>query len=349
MKSKFKYLFATTVLAGSIGVSGAAQAQQTAAEVVVTNTVTVDYSVGSTPQPQLTATNDFTVDRLVVFNLIEFPGDGRTNVVPGETDQPTSFQLTNSSNDSIRFRFTADNLTSDDFDVTSIRVFQETNGTPGFQIGGDTDVTAVAIPALADGGSTILYIVANIPGTGQNNGDVSDVQLTAIPVNDTASADLQDDAATPNGEDTVENVFDVANIIENAQDGYIVAGPDLTQTPPAKFVRVVWDPVNLLVNPKAIPGAVLEYCITLTNTGQADATNVNVGDVVPGDLTLSGLPISGVAATTDQIFAGGNGGPDVNGVCTRGPAVGTAADPIAATLDVPVGTTRNVVFQAVIN
>ena len=52
-----------------------------------------------------------------------------------------------------------------------------------------------------------------------------------------------------------------------------------------KESAVISDPLNGTTNPKAIPGAVVEYTITLTNTGTADATNVVITDVIPADTT----------------------------------------------------------------
>lgn len=53
-----------------------------------------------------------------------------------------------------------------------------------------------------------------------------------------------------------------------------------------KSVQVISDPVNGTTNPKAIPGAVMEYTMTVTNTGTGTASNVKLGDVVPANMEL---------------------------------------------------------------
>ena len=65
-----------------------------------------------------------------------------------------------------------------------------------------------------------------------------------------------------------------------------------------KVSSVVSDPVNGSTNPKAIPGAVVEYLISVTNTGAeaADADSVSVTDDAPAD-----------AKMCLSSFGGGNG------------------------------------------
>lgn len=69
-----------------------------------------------------------------------------------------------------------------------------------------------------------------------------------------------------------------------------------------KLSSVLSDPVNGGSYPKAIPGALIEYCILLTNTGSATATSVTATDVLPANFTyLAGSLTSGAncaSATT---------------------------------------------------
>jgi uncharacterized repeat protein (TIGR01451 family) len=54
----------------------------------------------------------------------------------------------------------------------------------------------------------------------------------------------------------------------------------------AKAVKIISDPINLLVNPHYIPGAVVEYCLTVSNAGPGTGTNVTVADNVPANTTF---------------------------------------------------------------
>ena len=54
-----------------------------------------------------------------------------------------------------------------------------------------------------------------------------------------------------------------------------------------KLSTVLSDPVNGGTFPKAIPGAVVEYCILITNTGSATATSVVANDALPARFTYA--------------------------------------------------------------
>lgn len=54
-----------------------------------------------------------------------------------------------------------------------------------------------------------------------------------------------------------------------------------------KVSSVLSDPVNGTTNPKAIPGAVMEYCILITNNGAASMTSLAVSDTLPANFTYA--------------------------------------------------------------
>jgi hypothetical protein len=70
--------------------------------------------------------------------------------------------------------------------------------------------------------------------------------------------------------------------------------PSLTLT---KMVNIFWDPVNLGVNPKYIPGALAEYIIIATNSGgPADNNSTVITDPVPANTALYANDIGGVGS-----------------------------------------------------
>ncbi len=77
-----------------------------------------------------------------------------------------------------------------------------------------------------------------------------------------------------------------------------------------KASRVVSDPVNGTNNPKAIPGAVIEYAVTITNTGHdfSDSANFRVTDPLPVNTHLRVTdiagPMSGPVGFTDGVPSG---------------------------------------------
>jgi uncharacterized repeat protein (TIGR01451 family) len=148
--------------------------------------------------------------------------------------------------------------------------------------------------------------------------------------------------ANTSGVDTV--LADEAGSDDSANDGvftargsYTVSAAELTVI---KTNRVIEDPVTGTDNPKAIPGAVVEYCVAVSNAaGGAPATNVVVTDVLPDDLTF----------VPDSIRV--NGALDGANQCTGGdPGGSIAGRTITAPLsDIAGNETRTAAFRATIN
>src|SRR6185369_17015351 len=89
-----------------------------------------------------------------------------------------------------------------------------------------------------------------------------------------------------NQEEVVDTVFADSGRenSENALDDYTVSAANLTVV---KTSTVINDPVNSTTNPKMIPGATVEYCITVANAGgAATATNVTITDTLPANTSF---------------------------------------------------------------
>jgi len=71
----------------------------------------------------------------------------------------------------------------------------------------------------------------------------------------------------------------------------------------SKETTTLSDPANNNTNPKSIPGAIIEYAITVTNTGEgeADANTFNIDDEIPANtsLVVSGLSCGNAVQFTD--------------------------------------------------
>lgn len=75
----------------------------------------------------------------------------------------------------------------------------------------------------------------------------------------------------------------------------VVAAPDLLVI---KSVSTISDPINLGVNPKAIPGSVILYTITVSNqgSGTVDTDSFEITDAVPGGGCMVVTDISGAGS-----------------------------------------------------
>lgn len=73
-----------------------------------------------------------------------------------------------------------------------------------------------------------------------------------------------------------------------------------------KVSSVISDPLNGTTNPKAIPGAVMEYCILITNTGSATLSSISASDPLPAKFTYapgtmtSGTTCAGATTAEDD-------------------------------------------------
>ena len=354
MTSKLTYMGAIGMAALSSVAAAPAFAAGTTAGTTITNTATVDYQVGGVAQGQQSASNNFTVDRKINL-LVEEVGTVTTNVVPGQTNAVTTFQLTNSSNETLDFALVASQIAggtaahggTDTFDGTNVRVYRDNiaTGTVGSWDVGDTLLTGYVDELVVDT-AIRLFVVADIPAALANNA-VAGVTLRATAregglAGTQGAAITETTGANTAGKDTV--FADIAGVTGDAardgahsdNDDYTVQTATLAVT---KTSRVISDPFNNTSNPKLIPGAVVEYCIAVANSGSAPATSVIINDPVPGQLTFS----AGTILLNGTVTAGTCNADGAAGGSYAAPNVSGTIATIAA------GATRTLVFRATVN
>ncbi len=348
-----KYLAVVLLLAGAQQAQGLGTVQGTN----VANTASVDYTVGGVNQPDVSSnTANFVVDRRINLTVAEVGGTS-TSVIPGSIDRVTTFTVSNTTNGTQDFRLLATNDAAgagtafgdtDNFDGANVRVFVD-NGNGIYEPALDT---ATFINELGADQTRTVFVLADIP-VGQVNDDTAGVTLRAFAAN-SGAAGLGADATQTAGADTplvVDTVFgDTAGAAnttgDSALDGshsdddeYDVVTAALTVI---KSQTVISDPFNGLVNPKAIPGAVIEYCVDINNTGASQADAIVMTDAIPANTTYQAGTIrvgvagagtgctSGTGAAEDDDAAGGGDAGDFNvttagAVTVRGGNIAAAA------------------------
>lgn len=324
----------------------------------VANTASVEYAVGGVAQNAISSnTASFLVDQRVDFTLSEVDG-APTAVTPGLPNAVTTFTLTNTGNAVQDFNLSAANLVggtiNGNVDTGQVedppRVFADTNDSGVFDAGDDVFVDELS--ATAGSNSVLVFVVANVP-VGLLNGAGANVEMTAT-AHDAGAAGLgaitTDDAGTADDTTIVQVVFANGNGggVEVSQDGYAVASASLAAT---KGSAVIDDGFSV-TNPKAIPGAIIEYTVTILNTGAQDATGVGLVDPLDPNVTVALGEYTGGDAEVDQggalfdsctldatdtdgdgcgIFAGGSG-PEVRmtpaALTLGGTVSGTANDAV---------------------
>lgn len=204
------------------------------------------------------------------------------------------------------------------FDTPTFKFYVD-NGTSRTLDPADTVVTSGLTADIAvDGTQNYLVTVpkGDIKGIDEdviastitvNGVTVTPTNPGATPLNITANGDgsFSDDSATGDDQNTVQIVFADGTLtpsspkgdnIESVNDAVTLAianlgngggtGDSDTSGNFTKTSAVISDPINGTNNPKAIPGATVEYTITITNSGSGDASNVIISDLVPTTTTF---------------------------------------------------------------
>lgn len=186
--------------------------------------------------------------------------------------------LTNTGNGSDTISLSAaNNTTGDNFDLTGLVIYADADGN-----GVPDNATPVTSVTLAAGGVYKFVVVANAPVTATN------AQQAKTTVTASAAA--------------VGGLLAVTDI--NTDTAIVSTNAVVTVTKSA----------NILTGPT---GTVVEYTLTYTNTGNANATNLVISDLIPKSATPS--TIGGMKYQTGSgVWSGGGTLTDTNGAADDG-------------------------------
>lgn len=305
-----------------LSATGTALAAGTASGTTISLGATADYQVSGVDMPQVGTVSpaEFMVDTIVDLTVAE-SGSNYTTVTPGATGQVLTFTVENTGNATQDFSLSSavvavsgddpidGGSNTVDFTVTGIQTFVDGNSNGSYDAGTDT---ATYIDELAPDTTITVFVLATIPNT-PGHDDVGACTLTAT-ANDGGTVGalgaLTAENATQANDTTlnptnVDVVFgDGSGLVDGATDGSYSAGDAFQVTSAtltiSKTSVIYSDPFNNTTNPKMIPGAVVEYTITVTNgsgPGIQDATNILVRD----DLSAE---IANIAFDTDAYGSG---------------------------------------------
>lgn len=350
MTSKLKTLVASTSVMALLASGAPAMAAGTQAGTSIENSVSITYDVGGVTQtPPPVASDEFVVDRKIIFDVYTTDAVS-TFVTPNTNDQIVSFELENTSNDTLDFAITIANAANgfsttnadagvDNYDALNLEycIDYDMSGTCN---GGEVWGTTANVDDLSPDDSVFILVRGDFPTTAPDAA-VSAVTVTAVAL-DSAGAALTDDSGDADVATLVQNVFADTdeNNSETADDNYVVAAAVLAVQ---KLSRVVSDPVSGTTNPKAIPGAIVEYCITVDNSGSAAASNVAITDdldqVAPAaEYYAAFTPLNSGTGVTGGVC-------DADGTADTG-AYDAGTNDISSVLSsVPAGEIRTLIFQ----
>jgi hypothetical protein len=300
----------------------------TPAGTTISNQATINYQVGSVNQTAVNSNNyQFVVDRKI--NLTVATTDGAAvSVTPGTTNNVLTFTLENTGNGTQDFSISAITRSggtgafggTDNVNAASVVVRVESGANAGYQAGQDT---ATYVDELAADGTKTLYIVGDFSSGTYANGDIASYHLLVEARVGGAASSLGSALTETTGAETtgsVDIVFsdaqgtatsdDAARDAKFSEDSdFTISAASLTVT---KASVVISDPTNNTTNPKAIPGAVVEYTITISNaSGAATASSVTFTDSLATEIT------AGTVAFVANAYSSGRGirvtAPNING------------------------------------
>ena len=341
----------------------------------IDNLATVAYDVGGNTQTPIESApgagnsvpgvGQGTLTTFVVDNRVDFtltPVGTHKIVNPGETDAFVEFTLTNTGNSAQDFRMVATNLASTDPAVFGL--LDTDADMLNLRVRVDNDANGVTLAdldyadELGEDASVTLYVFVDADVT-VVNGDIAnvDLEVTAADagVASTLGSDTTDDAGNADDPTVVQNVLAEGGALGdgtlNVQHGFQVESAALVIS---KVATLISDPFNNTgADRKAIPGAVVEYVITIDNSaGTSAATNVVVTDAL-NDVTI----VSDFYGGTDE-FELDNGGtvttcteqndpPDLCEFAAGAITIGVAAP--AAGIDIAAGDILTATFRVTID
>jgi uncharacterized repeat protein (TIGR01451 family) len=302
-----------------------ASASGVTAGTLIQNTATATYTSGSDSGTVNSNTVTVRVDELLNVAVTGLDG---APITIGAGTAVLSYSITNTGNGSEAFDITVGpTVAGNDFDATVQSVAIDTNGNGTYEPGVDQVLaTGAATPAIAPDASLTLFVIVALP-TGVNDGDTSQVRLTADAVTGTGSAGT---VFAGQGEGGGDAVVGSSGATGNGLESLLAALANVALT---KSAVVDADPV---FGTQPVPGAVITYTLSAQVSGAGQVDSLRITDVIPAGTTYqNGTLTLDAAALTD--------GADAD--------AGTAS---AAGIDVNLGTvaggtTKTVTFKVRIN
>lgn len=242
----------------------------TAANTLIQNTATVSYNVGVFNDSVTSNTTTFQVDELILFTLVANNASGVTVQTP-HSQAALSFTLSNLGNGNEGFSLGTTQLTTDNFNASSLSIYLDSNNNGIFEPSLDAlYLPGINDPILSSGSTLNIFVVGDIPPS-LNISDEALVHLSASSLTGTGPVTSLYAGLGDGGVDALMgsqggNIF--------APNKYVVAPilPSLTKT------QSILDP-NGTHYP--IQNAIITYTLTLTVSGSGSLSNLHIADNIP--------------------------------------------------------------------
>ncbi len=256
----------------------------TAAGVNITNQATVTYNAGAGSISAPSNTVTIRVQELINATLVSQDA-ANVSVSSPQTGAYLKFQLTNTGNGNEAFVIEQTNMGGDDFEVTFDTIYlDDGNGT--FEPGTSDTVYDPSTSSIAPDASIVIWAASDIPAS-EADGNTADIQVSAVAKTFSDAGNANPDAGdvvAGNGDGGTDAVYGTNAANADDEGTFIIS---------AITVNVVKSLVSIKDNlgqsgSQAVPGADVEYLLTITVIGTGDATNIVVSDPLVSSLKLKG-------------------------------------------------------------
>ena len=308
----------------------------------ISNTATLKYQVNGTDIDETSNTVEFKVDRKVIFSVTDNHTGTDPVVVNAGDNAVTIYTIQNDSNAPISFKLPVPPT------GTTYSYVDPTDASNTITVGnGDP---AAIIPLAVGNATSPVTVDVTVTLTVPNDAESGDkiftpLNITAVEPADSVLIDNGKDAsgvtagkqivATKSSEAWDEDVIQTITIgdllnadgvsveLNNTQE-FVVAASDIDLV---KSVAILSDPVNGTTNPKAIPGAVVEYTLTIYNLGAVAASGITLTDTVPSVFNVAD------EAYTELFYDDTSTAIDSNDITVSGNAITISNISVAADTD----------------
>ena len=264
----------------------------TAAGTNITNTATVNYSLGGTPATVTSNTTTVAVAELV--NVTIALQSATVSVAAGATNEALLFLVTNTGNGAELFTLAGDSvLVGDDFDPTPAApfIYFDTDSSGDLSPADVPYVSGSNDPLLAADGAVAVLLVNDIPA-GLPDGEYGRSELTAAASTGTGAPGTVLPGLGTGG---VDAVIGTSGGVAAVFGQYLVGDILLS----AVKSQAVLDPFG---GSQPIPGAAITYQIVVTAAGSGVALGTAFTDAIPASTTYvaGSLRLNG-ATLTDPV------------------------------------------------
>lgn len=275
------------LLSGLLLITGYTHAAGTSAGANISNQATVSYNAGAGTITASSGIITFKVQELVKATVAKLDA-GNISVSSPQTDAAMKFKVQNDGNGDEGFKIVITQDSGDNFDVTLSEIYiDDGDGILDTSVDSLYDNSNPTI--ISPDSSLTIWVTSDIPTA------LADAAKANLNVSAVSATFIADGKSNPNAGDVVvgggDGGTDAVNAVSitSVTSTYIVSDIDVTIT---KVISETRDLLGAGGN-QAVPGAEVDYVLTVTVTGTGTANSVVVSDPLPSQLALK----SGIAGT----------------------------------------------------